>query len=200
MYLECLFFYGTWRQVLPSLLCHSSWTRFYHMYVWVAFRFWMSGGLGDQTFRRDWGHIHYFQRNFILQSHHFFEIWKIWVGCYLNVTKFPIPQWSLLSLDTIDTIKEIYNIDNIYPYQLHSCTNISQNAKPHRERRSNLNHQLIANLHLENSPLQPLKHVTPNTTKTWFITSPTTFWLRNNSHFSPKAYPLFLPPPKLKYK
>ena len=58
-----------------------------HMYVWVVWRFWKSGRRRG-AFGSDGGHIHYFQRNFILQSHYFFEIWKIRVGCCLNATNF----------------------------------------------------------------------------------------------------------------
>ena len=79
-----VFLYGTWSQGLQSLPLKGLLS---HMYVWLVWRFWISGGLG-WAFGRDRGHIHQFLGNFILQSQHFFETWKIRVGCCLNATNF----------------------------------------------------------------------------------------------------------------
>ena len=70
----CCFLYGTWSQGFQSLSCLSGCLvgLLSHMHVSVVWRFWRSGGLG-QAFWKDRRHIHFFQRNFILQSHHFFE-------------------------------------------------------------------------------------------------------------------------------
>ena len=65
------FLYSTWSQRLQSLPCLSSWAPFPHVCV-SCLKVLKVRGLG-QDFRRNRGYVHYFQTNFIQQSHHFFE-------------------------------------------------------------------------------------------------------------------------------
>ena len=71
---EVVVLYCTWCQGLQSLYCLSSWAAFLHV-CWRSslkvLKVWEIGGGG--AFGRDMGHFHYFQKSFILESHHFFE-------------------------------------------------------------------------------------------------------------------------------
>ena len=151
----------------------------------------------------------------LFKRHHFFKIVKIWVGCCLNATNF----WACIGLCyswTLLTQQKNHDTGNIHPNQIHTGTNIFQNARPHWVRGSSLyhhkdtyihHHQLKSSFHKtkanpnsDNSLQQLWNHILTNTTKTWFIISLTTLWLRKISQFLRKAYALFLTPPKLSNK
>ena len=69
---EVVVLYCTWYRGLQSLYCLSSWAPFVHV-CWRSglkvLKVWEIGG----AFGRDMGHFYYFQKSFILESHHFFE-------------------------------------------------------------------------------------------------------------------------------
>lgn len=77
---EVVVLYCTWYQGLQSLYFLSSWAPFVHV-CWRS-------GLKVLKVWEIGGHFYYFQKSFILESHHFFETWKIWFGCCINATNF----------------------------------------------------------------------------------------------------------------